>query len=163
MRPRCRDSDRRARPVRFRARGAGRHGGFFRRELRAVEGIHAALDAIRLPTCVASSGPPEKIRLSLELTGLLPRFDGRIFSAYEVGSWKPDPGLFLHAAEAMGVPPDECAVVEDSVPGVRAGVAAGMRVFAYAPHGAAELEGEIADERAVVFDSMLALPRLLAT
>ncbi|MDP5009075.1 MAG: HAD-IA family hydrolase, partial [Glaciimonas sp.] len=49
---------------------------------------------------------------------------------YEVGAWKPDPTLFLHAAQQMGVAPSRCVVVEDSVPGARAGIAAGMRVFA---------------------------------
>ena len=82
------------------------------------------------PICVASSGPMEKIRLSLSLTGLLPFFEGRIFSSYDLGCWKPDPGLFVHAAHVMGVAPNHCAVVEDSLPGVRAGLAAGMTVYA---------------------------------
>jgi HAD superfamily hydrolase (TIGR01509 family) len=131
----------------------------FRRELRAIEGIHAALDAIDLPVCVASSGPPEKINLSLQLTGLLPVFAGRIFSAYDVGSWKPDPGLFLHAARAMGVEPAACAVIEDSLLGVQAGIAAGMRVYAYAPGGDPQL---LAGEGATLFSSMRELPGLLA-
>ena len=83
--------------------------------------------------CVASSGPPEKIELSLSLTGLLSFFDERIFSSYQVGVWKPDPGLFLHAARALAVDPAECAVVEDSLPGLAAGLAAGMKVFAFQP------------------------------
>jgi len=114
----------------------------FRAELRAVEGIADALDQIALPVCVASSGPREKIELALSVTGLLPRFAGRIFSAYEVGSWKPAPGLFLHAAAKMGVPPAACVVVEDSPLGVRAAVAANMHVIGYAPDSdvAAELE-----------------------
>ncbi|HXB22688.1 MAG TPA: HAD family hydrolase [Candidatus Solibacter sp.] len=140
----------------FRARSAAA----FRRELRAVPDIEDALDQIPVPMCVASSGPPEKIQLTLELTGLLPRFTGRIFSAYEVGIWKPDPGLFLHAASAMGVPPHNCTVVEDSVLGVRAGVAAGMRVL-----GFAAIEQEVvplAEAGATPFRSMRDLPRLLA-
>jgi HAD superfamily hydrolase (TIGR01509 family) len=107
----------------------------FRARLKPVDG---AIDLVRSttgPFCVASSGPPEKIRLSLSLTGLMPFFEGRIFSSYEIGSWKPDPGLFLHAARAMGVEPQECAVVEDSLPGIQAGVAAGMKVFAFQPYG----------------------------
>lgn len=55
-----------------------------------------------------------------------PFFSGRIFSSYEVGVWKPDPGLFLHAAGALGVRPSDCIVVEDSGPGIAAGLAAGM-------------------------------------
>src|SRR5258706_9740007 len=109
----------------------------FRNELKPVPGAMALVAALNIPMCVASSGPREKIELSLSLTGLLPYFADRIFSSYEVGSWKPDPGLFLHAARTMGVPPGSCAVVEDSLPGLRAGIAAGMRVFALQPPGIA--------------------------
>ena len=107
----------------------------FRIRLKPIEG---AIDLVRTTTgrfYVASSGPVEKIRLNLSLIGLLPFFEGRIFSSYEVGFWKPDPGLFLHAAHALGVEPQECAVVEDSLPGIQAGVAAGMEVFAFQPNG----------------------------
>jgi HAD superfamily hydrolase (TIGR01509 family) len=103
----------------------------FRRSLRAMPGARDLLASLRLPFCVASSGPREKIELSLSLTGLTSLVDGRIFSSYEVGSWKPEPGVFLHAAAALRVTPSACAVVEDSEPGIRAGLAAGMRVFAY--------------------------------
>ena len=130
----------------------------FRRELRAVDGVRDALDSIGLPFCVASSGPLEKIQLSLELTGLLPLFSGRIFSAYEVGTWKPDPGLFLHAARALGVTPAACAVSEDSLPGVQAGIAAGMQVYAYTPAGDPQM---LAREGAIAFHSMADLPAYL--
>ncbi len=105
----------------------------FRERLRPVPGAPDVVRALRVPMCVASSGPREKIELSLTLTGLLPYFENRIFSGYELATWKPDPGLFLHAAQALRVPPAQCAVVEDSLVGVQAGVAAGMRVFAYQP------------------------------
>jgi beta-phosphoglucomutase-like phosphatase (HAD superfamily) len=75
------------------------------RELAPVPGIVAALDAIAargLPTCVASSGEHERMRFTLGRTGLLPRFDGRLFSATEVARGKPAPDLFLHAARTMG-------------------------------------------------------------
>lgn len=108
----------------------------FRERLQAMEGAAEMLAALPVPFCVASSGPREKIELSLSLTGLLPRFEGRIFSAYEIGYWKPDPRLLLHAAQAMGVPPERCAVVEDSLPGIRAGLAAGMKTFALQRRGA---------------------------
>jgi HAD superfamily hydrolase (TIGR01509 family) len=111
----------------------------FRRELRPVAGapeLVRALAARRQPMCVASSGPREKITLSLTLTGLLPYFEGRIFSGYELMTWKPDPGLFLHAARALGADPAACVVVEDSLVGVQAGLAAGMRVFAFQPEEA---------------------------
>ncbi len=105
----------------------------FQAKLQPIPGALDLVRALRLPMCVASSGPREKIELSLSLTGLLPYFKDRIYSGYEIGSWKPDPGLFLHAARAMGVEPARCAVVEDSLVGVQAGIAAGMRVFAYQP------------------------------
>jgi HAD superfamily hydrolase (TIGR01509 family) len=103
----------------------------FDAELKPVEGIHAALAEIAIPVCVASNGPMSKLTHTLGLTKLLSRFEGRIFSAYEVGSWKPDPGLFLHAAQTMGVHPSRCIVVEDSVSGIRAAKAAGMRVLGF--------------------------------
>jgi HAD superfamily hydrolase (TIGR01509 family) len=103
----------------------------FRRRLQPMAGARELLASLRVPFCVASSGPREKIELSLSVTGLRSLFGDRIFSAYEVDSWKPDPGLFLHAAAALGVPPESCGVVEDSDPGIAAGIAAGMHVFAY--------------------------------
>ena len=70
------------------------------------------------------------------LAGLAPHFSERLFSAYEVGSWKPDPGLFLHAARALGVAPERCVVVEDSASGIEAARRAGMRALWFLPHGA---------------------------
>ena len=114
----------------FRARSAAA----FRAHLHPVEGVETVVKNLYqrdLLYCVASSGPREKIELNLGITGLLHYFQARIFSAYEVGKWKPDPGLFLHAAQALGVEPQQCAVIEDSQPGIQAGLAAGMMVFAY--------------------------------
>jgi beta-phosphoglucomutase-like phosphatase (HAD superfamily) len=68
------------------------------------------------------------------VTGLLPLFDGAIHSAYQIGAWKPDPALFLHAGRQLGLAPAVCVVIEDSIAGVRGGIAAGMTVFAYRPH-----------------------------
>jgi HAD superfamily hydrolase (TIGR01509 family) len=127
-----------------------------RSEVEPVAGVVAALDAIDAPMCVASSGSHEKIRTSLGTTGLLGRFEGRIFSATEVEHGKPAPDLFLHAAEAMGFAPADCVVVEDAPAGVAAGRAAGMTVLGYAaltPPGA--LDG------ARVFTEMAELPALL--
>lgn len=105
----------------------------FRQGLNPIPGARELLARLTVPFCVATNGPREKVELTLGLTGLLPHFEGRVFSAYEVGSFKPDPGLFLHAARAMGVAPEHCAVVEDSEPGIRAGLAAGMRVYSLFP------------------------------
>ena len=131
----------------------------WRCELRPVPGVVEALDAIELPNCVASSGEHERIRLTLGLTGLLPRFEGRIFSATEVEHGKPAPDLFLHAAARMGFEPATTVVVEDTVPGVQAGRAAGMRVLAFARLVMAD---DLAAAGGEVFDDMRALPGLLA-
>ncbi len=130
----------------------------WRRELRPVPGIVAALDRIELPSCVASSGGHERIRLTLGLTGLLPRFEGRIFSATEVEHGKPAPDLFLHAAARMGFDPSSTAVVEDTVPGVTAARAAGMRALAFARLVSAEALEAAGGE---VFEDMARLPGLL--
>jgi HAD superfamily hydrolase (TIGR01509 family) len=128
----------------------------FRTSLQPVEGAREILANLRLPCCVASSGPPEKIKLSLEVTGLAPFFSGeRIFSAYDVGFWKPDPGLFLHATQAMGVTPGHCAVVEDSLRGVEAGIAAGIPTFWFRPYGPLP-------ESVVALHRLTDLPSLLA-
>lgn len=103
-----------------------------RSELTSVPGVEAALDAIDLPTCVASSGTHERIELTLKTVGLYDRFAGRIFSAQDVERGKPFPDLFLHAAERMGTEPTDAIVVEDSPYGVEAAKAAGMTVVGYA-------------------------------
>lgn len=105
--------------------------------LEAMPGAKRMLDGLALPYCIASAGPPDKIRHSLRLSGLAPWFGDRVFSSYEVGSWKPEPGLFLHAARAMGFAPGQCVVVEDSDPGLIAANAAGMQVIHFAPDGRA--------------------------
>ncbi|PLZ81353.1 sugar transferase [Fischerella muscicola CCMEE 5323] len=131
----------------------------FEHELRPVDGIQTALDKINLPICVASSGPLEKIKLALRVTNLLPRFEGRIFSSYEIGSWKPAPDLFLHAAKNMGVQATSCTVVEDSVLGVRAGLATDTKVLCYTDRGeTTQLEAS----GVYVFHSMYQLPFLLS-
>ncbi len=129
-------------------------------ELRAVAGIEEALDAIELPYCVASSGDHLKMRTTLGITGLLPRFEGRMFSVTEVRRGKPFPDVFLLAAERLGVASAECAVIEDTPVGVRAGVAAGMRVLGYA----ASTPGRHLTEAGahIVFDDMRRLPALLS-
>lgn len=131
----------------------------FERELEPVPGIVSALDRIAAATCVASSGTHEKIRTTLGLTGLLPRFDGRIFSASEVGNGKPAPDLFLHAASRMGVPPSRCVVIEDSRFGVEAARAAGMHTFGYA--GGLTPAEWLSGDDTTVFDDMAELPVLL--
>ncbi len=134
-------------------------GAVFAREVQAIPGVIDALDQIALPTCVASSGPHHKMEVTLRRTGLWERFAGRIFSATEVRNGKPAPDLFLHAARAMGFAPATTAVVEDSVPGVVAARAAGMRALAFARDTDPE---RLADAGGEVFFDMAELPGLLA-
>jgi len=99
-------------------------------ELLPIDGVAQALDTLAgLPLCVASNGPEAKIRRALDSTGLRGFFGDHIYSAYTVGSWKPAPGLFLHAGRDMGFDPADCIVIDDAQVGVRAALAAGMRVI----------------------------------
>jgi HAD superfamily hydrolase (TIGR01509 family) len=107
----------------------------FRKRLTPVDGALELVRGLRVPSSVASNGPMPQIELSLRLVGLHEHFEGRIFSAYTVRAWKPDPRLFLHAGGALGVAAHECAVVEDSELGILAGLTAGMQVFAFLPGG----------------------------
>jgi HAD superfamily hydrolase (TIGR01509 family) len=118
-----------------------------------------ALERITASTCVASSGSHQKMEFTLGITGLLDRFAGRIYSVDEVERGKPAPDIFLYAADQMGVPPGRCAVIEDSVSGVTAGLAAGMAVFAFA--GGVTSSSSLSLDRAVVFEDMCVLPELL--
>ena len=111
-----------------------------------------------MSNCVASSGSHERIRFTLGLTGLFDRFEGRIFSVDDDSQGKPD--IFLHAAEMMGTPPDRCAVIEDSISGVTAGLAAGMAVFAFA--GGVTGSVQLSIDNAVIFEDMRNLPAALA-
>ena len=104
----------------------------FKKDLKPVKGIPALLEKIQVPYCVASSGPLKKLRLSLKATNLLDKFENRIFSSYTIGSWKPNPDIFLYAAREMGFDPGDCAVVEDSAAGVKAARAGGFDVYGFA-------------------------------
>jgi len=131
------------------------------RDCKAVEGVQEVLQALvrnSIPFCAASNGLRDKIEFTLSHTGLLPFFEGRIHSAYEVGRSKPAPDVFLHAAKENGIPPEHCAVIEDSPSGMEAAQAAGMACFAYTAASAvppARLSG------AQPFTGMSQLPALL--
>ncbi len=130
----------------------------FRLELKPIAGIAEALDGLDVPRCVASSSQPERIRLSLSVTGLLDRLEPNIFSASMVARGKPAPDLFLHAANEMGAEPARCIVIEDSPAGIEAGKRAGMTVFAFTggAHASAPGYRERIDALSpeVVFDAM---------
>jgi len=132
--------------------------------LQATPYIEAALAAIMLPVCVASSGPPEKISTSLNHVGLYDRFAPHIFSAVQVKNGKPAPDLFLFAAEQMQTSPARCLVIEDSVAGVTGARAAGMTVLGF--HGGSHCRANTASTlraagAALTFDDMRELPDLI--
>lgn len=99
--------------------------------LQPVRGVSAMLSALKRPRCVASSSSVDWIKQGLTLTGLIHHLDPYLFSASMVENGKPAPDLFLHAAAEMGSTPELSLVIEDSVPGVEAGVAAGMTVIGF--------------------------------
>lgn len=131
-----------------------------REQLQPIAGVTALIDSLPMPYCTASNSSPERLRLGLDAAGLWERFAGRAFSAQEVALPKPAPDLFLYAAAKMAASPTRCAVIEDTPTGARAGIAAGMTVFAYtaAPH--ADREG-LRAAGARIFERMTDLPVLL--
>ena len=152
-------------PAHFRSEIQKRTLQAFVTELRPIDDVAWALDVIATRRCVASSGAPRRIERALEVTGLLSRLTPHLFSAAMVENGKPAPDLFLLAAERMQTPPARCTVIEDSVAGVTAGKAAGMRVLGFtggshveSHHHAPKLMEAGAD---TIFDSMRALPELL--
>ncbi len=139
---------------------------FEREPIEVIEGALELLDALDDAgthlRCVASNGPMNKMQASLTSAGLIDRFhhegEARIYSAYDVGVWKPEPGLFLHAAERMRVRPADAVVIEDSVSGVEAALRAEMRVIALAGLTPAEQLARAGADRVI-----MSLGELLAT
>jgi HAD superfamily hydrolase (TIGR01509 family) len=118
----------------------GRHFGElllerFRHELKPMPGVRDAILALPWRRCVASSSSPERLRLSLDVTGLAPLFGDHVFSAVQVARGKPAPDLYLLAAGTLGEAPERCIVIEDTIRGVAAGRAAGARVIGFAGGG----------------------------
>lgn len=118
--------------------------------LEPIDGAEEMLRKMPKPFCVASNAPLSKVRVCLETTGLIEYFDdARMFSAYQVNAWKPSPDVFLHSAAQMGVQASKCLVVEDSIFGIDAGIAAGMQVIAFDP--AAELQSQLSERAELKF------------
>jgi HAD superfamily hydrolase (TIGR01509 family) len=128
--------------------------------LQAVAAIHGRLEG---RIACASGADRFKVELQLEKCGLMPYFKGRVFSGHELPRSKPAPDVYLAAAAALGIAPQRCAVVEDTVTGVAAGIAAGATVFGYSPpeagHGAPQVLR--AAGASVIFTDMARLPELL--
>ena len=110
---------------------ADRTRRLFEAELKPMAGVAALLGKLSVRKCVASSSSPERLEHSLGLVGLASSLAPYVFSASQVRRGKPQPDLFVFAAAQMRVPPDRCLVIEDSVAGVTAGKAAGMRVLGF--------------------------------
>lgn len=132
--------------------------------LTAIEHIHPTIERVHAHhggrIACASGADRYKVEMQLVKVGLAPFFAGRVFSGHEMPRTKPAPDVYLAAAAALQVPPLRCAVVEDTVTGVLAGVAAGATVFAYAPQGSGA-QALRAAGAAQVFGSMAELPALL--
>lgn len=129
----------------------------FKTQVQPMEGVIDFIDSLEIPYCVASSGPVEKIRLNLETAGLLDKFENKIFSSYQIKSWKPDPGIFLHAAKEMGFSVQDCIVVEDSKAGVIAGKSGGFAVYGLANENN---KIDLLEEGAIVFENFEQLRQL---
>lgn len=130
----------------------------FKTQVKPMEGVEDFINKLTIPYCVASSGPVEKIRLNLEVAGLLDKFEGKIFSSYQINSWKPEPGIFLHAAKEMGFDVKDCVVLEDSKAGVKAGISGGFKVYGFANGFNNE---DLQEEGATLFSSYNELKNLL--
>jgi len=114
---------------------AARSASAFEHELSPMVGVEDLLAALPVPRCVASNGRLDRVRQRLAITGLLPFFDPHVFSASQVAFGKPAPDLFLFAAQRLGARPADCTVVEDSIPGVEAAIAARMPVVGFCGGG----------------------------
>lgn len=135
----------------------------FQRELEAVPGAASTVQRVKdagIPVCVASQGSVEKTRMTLGLTGLRSLFPAHaLFSGGLVPRGKPHPDLFLHAAATMRARPSRCVVVEDTVSGVTAAVAAGMRAIGYA---ADSDQNALRNAGAELLHTLARLPEMLA-
>lgn len=130
----------------------------------AVEAVAKISDALQGRIACCSGADRWKVEMQLQKCGLLPWFDGRIFSGHEMPRSKPAPDVYLAAMAPLGVTAGRCAVVEDTVTGVTAGIAAGCTVFGYSPPEAGHDAPEElrAAGASVIFTDMAALPALLA-
>ena len=127
------------------------------RDLQAIHGVADALAQLHQAMAVVSNGPRSKVELALSVCDLGTYFGDAIFSAYDLEVWKPDPAIYIRAANSMGFAAENCAVVEDTLIGVEAGVNAGMRTLFYNPS-----EDDCPFAEAISFRHMSELPSLLS-
>jgi HAD superfamily hydrolase (TIGR01509 family) len=128
-------------------------------ELCRLPGVREALDVLKsYPRAVVSNGPEAKIRTCLGSTGLADYFGDKLFSAYTANCWKPDPGLYLHAAQAMGFKARDCLVIDDSIVGVRSALAGGFAVV----HLNRFADVETTPQGAISITSMYQLPTVVS-
>lgn len=130
----------------------------FKNYLKPVKGVKEFIENLSVSYCVASSGPLDKIKSNLKITGLSENFGNNIFSSYQINSWKPDPEIFLFASREMGFLPNECIVIEDSVAGVVSAVKGNFKVYGFASK---KNYKALQNEGAIVFYSFAELEALL--
>ncbi len=130
----------------------------FKAKIQPIDGVKDLLNSLNMSYCVASSGPENKIQLNLQLTGLLPYFEGKIFSCYTIQKWKPDPSVFHWAAQTMGFNAKDCLVIEDSPIGIEAAINGGFDVFGFTAH---DCKDELQKNATKTFDRMNKLLQLL--
>lgn len=131
----------------------------FAQQLQPVNGIPELLVWVQQQSwqcAVVSNGPQSKLQQALNRCQLLPFFNGHIYSAYDINIFKPDPRLYLHAAAQLGAKPEQCVVIEDSLPGVKAGIAAGMTTLFYNLHHEPSPAVQV-----IEFTNMAQLPTIL--
>lgn len=128
----------------------------FDAELKPIKDIQYALSNLPQPKAVVSNGPPQKIAQSLRLCGLKDFFGPNTISAYDVNLFKPDPEIYAYAARSMGFHATQCAVVDDGIVGIEAGIKAGMKTFFYNVFGE-----DCSVPGAVSFASMRELPGIV--
>lgn len=145
-------------PVDFEKEFRARSYEAFKTDLKPIPGVHELIDKIKIPIGVASSGPAAKIKLNLTTTGLIDKFGDNIFSCYDIESWKPEPDIYLHAAKQLGFSPGDCAVVEDSEPGVVSAIKGGFDVYVLASENQ---KNTFTDLGATAFSNMEQLGNLL--
>ena len=108
----------------------------FQRYLKPMDGAIKLIEFLKrqdIEFCIASNAPKSRVESSLAMTGMLDDFKGKVFSAFDANSWKPEPDLIMYTAMNMGFLPNECIYVDDTLKGIEAGVRAGIQSFRLCP------------------------------